>query len=70
MVTTTTKHHTTSHHHPCQPALTYQDCLWIVALGTEHKLPDEAIKEFLKFGSLVGPVNNVASGLVQLGLST
>ena len=67
MVTATTEPHT---HHISICVSTYQDCLRVVALGAEHKLPDEAIKQFLKFGSLVGSVNNVASRLVQLGLCT
>ena len=49
---------------------TYQDCLWVVALGAEYKLPDESIQELLQLGSLMCAVDNVASRLVQLGLGT
>ena len=55
--------------HQCTLCI-HQDCLWIVALWTEHKLPDEGIQQLLQFGPLVCTVDNVAACLVQLSLGT
>ena len=52
------------------PLCIHQDCLWIVTLWTEHKLPDEGIQELLQFGPLVCTIDNVAACLVQLSLGT
>ena len=48
----------------------YQISLGVIALGAEHKLPDEPVQHVLQLARLVGSIHNVAGILwVHLRLS-